>query len=508
MPRDSQGNFTNQFNWEQDAANGIGIEADRHQQGDDDQAQGLTDSLDRQGRGGMNANLAMGTNTITGLGEGSAATDAANIKQIQETPFTIGTDTGTANNYVIALSPAITAYNEGLRVRFYASNSNTGASTITVNAVTPAVPLQWAGKDLVADTVRSGVLVEADYDGNAFQIVNVPEVLPVQYGGAPDSYLNTLVNSGFEVAQFGTSVSLNNSSGYALDNWTALSGTYAATVSRVSAVNASTRYALRAQRDAGQTGTTGNLYFEHPFETEDIARLRGRRITVSFNATAGSNFSASGSQITVAVYAGTGTERARLNSAYTSETEVINSATTISTTSARYSVTSAGTVPDTTTQLTVAFFYAPTGTAGTNDWFEISAPNLQIGTAATEYVGAYYSDELERSQRLYQPLNQLGANVFEYGVFQTTDILVFGYRFHEQMRQAPTLITTGTPADYAVADFAGASASNCTSVPSISAATENGALMVFTSTGHGLSVGSTGRAQSTGSGTLAFDARL
>lgn len=200
MPRDSQGNFTNQYNWVDDEANGINIESSRHQSGDDDQAQGITDSLDRKGRGGMQADFLGGNFKLTQIKDGTAASDGVNVSQMQTNPFTIGEDTGSANAYVISLTPAITAYTEGLRVRFYAGNTNTGASTLQVNSLTPAPPLQWAAKDIVANTIRAGSLVEADYDGNAFQIINVPEILPQQYGGTGETSLGAaLPGSGRQI---------------------------------------------------------------------------------------------------------------------------------------------------------------------------------------------------------------------------------------------------------------------------------------------------------------------
>lgn len=184
MPRDSQGNFSNVRNWVQDAANGINIEPDLHQDGDDDQAQGLTDSLDRQGRGGMQADLAMGNNKVIQVNEGTVSSDAANVGQIQNGAFTYaGTDTGTANSYVVTLSPPITAYNAGLTLSFKPANSNTGASTLQVDGVVPGPSIKWQSLELVADTIKAGELVTVRYDGLDFVMINSPEILPVEYGG-------------------------------------------------------------------------------------------------------------------------------------------------------------------------------------------------------------------------------------------------------------------------------------------------------------------------------------
>lgn len=172
MPRDSQGNFSNVYNWEQDAANGIGIEADRHQEGDDDQAQGLTDSLDRKGRGGMQAALQMGNFAITQQAEGSGLTGGVNLGQAQKQEYSQGTDTGSANTYQVTLSPAPSAYTTGLVVRFVPNANNTGASTLQIGALTPAPALQFQNKDLVSGAITTDSTVEAVFDGTSFQITS------------------------------------------------------------------------------------------------------------------------------------------------------------------------------------------------------------------------------------------------------------------------------------------------------------------------------------------------
>lgn len=80
-------------------------------------------------------------------------------------------DTGAANAYVVAVNPAITAYTEGLTVRFRVVNGNTGASTL--NAGAGAVPLvnDVAGALLSGDAPAGGI-ISATYDKtlNAFLI--------------------------------------------------------------------------------------------------------------------------------------------------------------------------------------------------------------------------------------------------------------------------------------------------------------------------------------------------
>lgn len=79
-------------------------------------------------------------------------------------------DTGTANNYAIALNPALTGYIEGMPIHFKAATTNTGASTLNINGL-GAKPIKRNGGDLLADTIKAGQIVCVTYDGVNFQLV-------------------------------------------------------------------------------------------------------------------------------------------------------------------------------------------------------------------------------------------------------------------------------------------------------------------------------------------------
>lgn len=95
MPFDPQGNFTRVMNWQDDAANSIPIVASRHDDEDDNFAQGLSNTLCRDGRAAMTGNLKMGSFKITGLGNGTANNDAVTKGQLdaQNTSLTTAINT-------------------------------------------------------------------------------------------------------------------------------------------------------------------------------------------------------------------------------------------------------------------------------------------------------------------------------------------------------------------------------------------------------------------------------
>ena len=122
--------------WVQDRDAGTKILATRHDTHDQDLADGINATLEKSGSNAATGNLDIGSNRITLVADGTAKTDAATVNQIQSNaPAFQATDTGTANAYVIALSPAITAYAAGQAITFQAANASTTASTLNVNTL-------------------------------------------------------------------------------------------------------------------------------------------------------------------------------------------------------------------------------------------------------------------------------------------------------------------------------------------------------------------------------------
>lgn len=90
MPRDSQGNFTLPSGTL--VSTGDTILVSQHNPALQDLEQSMSNSLDRNGSGGMRANLSMGNNRITGLLPGVEQTDAATVGQVGGVPFGVVVD--------------------------------------------------------------------------------------------------------------------------------------------------------------------------------------------------------------------------------------------------------------------------------------------------------------------------------------------------------------------------------------------------------------------------------
>lgn len=173
MPFNGSGIFTRVHNWVDDENAAIDITASRCDAEDDGFATGLSTCITKDGQTTITANLPMATYRHTGVGNAVDRTDYSAAGQVQDGAMVYAADSGTADTYAITLAPAITAYAAGQVFVFKAGNSNTGASTLNVNAVGAKNILDHRGSALTADTiVQDGVYVVV-YDGTQFQLVTL-----------------------------------------------------------------------------------------------------------------------------------------------------------------------------------------------------------------------------------------------------------------------------------------------------------------------------------------------
>ena len=213
---------------------------------------------------------------------------------------------------------------------------------------------------------------------------------------------NSFLNSNFSIWQRGTSIACS-STAYGADRWQAYRTVAGATISR-QVTNDTTnlpfiQYAARVQRDSGNTATTA-IFIGQSLETVNSIPLVGKSVTFSFYARAGANYSAASSALSVIVSSGTGTDQNVLTS-YTGANNFISQTATLTTTWQRFTYT--GTVPTTAQEVGTYIYYTPVGTAGANDYFEITGVQLEIAASATAYSpnAATFQGELAACQRYY-----------------------------------------------------------------------------------------------------------
>jgi len=220
---------------------------------------------------------------------------------------------------------------------------------------------------------------------------------------AVTSNRNKIINGDFNIWQRSTSVSVaasqNNS--YAADRWALTTTANSACVVSRQATGDTTNlpfipYCARVQRNSGQTGTSG-IYFDQSIETLNSYPFIGKTVAVSFYARKGTNYSATSSQLVVQLIGGTGTDQ-NVGTA-TGVTVLVSSGATLTGTWQRFTATA--TVATTYTQLFLRTVFLPTGTAGANDYFEITGVQLEEGAVATPFEFEDIGTTLAKCQRYY-----------------------------------------------------------------------------------------------------------
>jgi hypothetical protein len=261
---------------------------------------------------------------------------------------------------------------------------------------------------------------------------------------------NPIINGGLDIwsrGVTGTANSASAGSGYNADRWQNYAAGTAITVSR-QATNDTTnlpniQYCARVQRNSGQTSLSV-VQMAQSLESVNSTPFVGKAVTFSFYARAGANFS--GTNLIPNLYANTGTDQ-NVVSTFSAYNGVSTTPVTLTTTWQRFVGT--GTVPTSTNQLGIQMYYTPTGTAGTNDYFEITGFQIDLGTYTASTAPAFrrsqgtIQGELAACQRYYYRTTSSSAATFSTvgGASSTTNAYV-------QVRMPQTMRTTASTIDF------------------------------------------------------------
>ena len=169
----SDGVFTGTSIWQSNRDAGTKIVADRHDTHDQDLATGINQAINKDGSNAFTGAADLGSQKITSLADGTAHTDGVNAGQIQDGGLIFqATDSGSANTYAIALTPAVTAYVAGQVFHFKAANASSGASTLNVNALGAKNIKKKNDQDIAAGDIEQNAIVSVIYDGTSFQMLS------------------------------------------------------------------------------------------------------------------------------------------------------------------------------------------------------------------------------------------------------------------------------------------------------------------------------------------------
>jgi hypothetical protein len=269
--------------------------------------------------------------------------------------------------------------------------------------------------------------------------------------------VNPVINGAFDVWQRGTSVAGSGSAyNYTADRWQ-MNAVADYTVSRQATGDttnlANVQYCARVQRNNASTATTAHRIIQN-FETVNSIPYAGKTITLSFYARAGANYSSASSILNADIFSGTGTDQNRGVGGYTGSATVLTSTSTLTTTWQRFSYT--GTVAATATELAIFLYYTPVGTAGANDYFEVTGVQIDIGNVALPFrrSGGTIQGELAACQRYYfrTTAGTAFGTVANYGYAKSSTEGVFSISAPVTMRVAPTSVDFGNVAFVNYAD--------------------------------------------------------
>lgn len=152
MPRDGSGNWTRPAGASAVASATASSSAYNDVLTDLETA--ITNSINTSGTKPFGANQSVGGFKFTSMGAGAAIGDAVNLAQAQGRIFAWASAGGTADVITATLSPAITAYTEGMQLVVRGAGANTVASpTVNFNAVGAKKIYKGAGAVLVAGDI-------------------------------------------------------------------------------------------------------------------------------------------------------------------------------------------------------------------------------------------------------------------------------------------------------------------------------------------------------------------
>lgn len=262
------------------------------------------------------------------------------------------------------------------------------------------------GSIVTADLANSAITTAKIADNNITQ-AKFDTAIPLS------GMRNAIINGSFDVWQrlSGSSITFSPTANYinynAADRWFVGQNPTAGslTISQATADNSQFLYGLRFGRTDGQTSTSnGQVYLGQTLETVVARRFAGQTATLSFwvkkNTAGGATPPTS---LSVRVYAGQGTDQSSftwMTSGWTGQSTVLDQTITTTGTMTRYSYSFS--VPSTTKQLLLHYYYTPTTSPASGEWFQIEGVQLEVGSQATPFEHRPYGSELVVCQRYYE----------------------------------------------------------------------------------------------------------
>lgn len=195
-------------------------------------------------------------------------------------------DTGTANAYIATLVPAIASYVAGQLVQFKATNANTTASTVNVNGLGAKTIKKLGGAtDLVSGDIAAGMVVQLEYDGTNFVMLNPVANAPITSSGI--KFGGTGVDGALTVSSGNTNIDLGGAA-YFLKNYSSISITGTGSVTFINPNAAGTVIHLKCSGNTTLTSSAAPM-----LDASGCGAAFGAKGVNSGSATAGTDITTS-----------------------------------------------------------------------------------------------------------------------------------------------------------------------------------------------------------------------
>jgi len=249
-------------------------------------------------------------------------------------------------------------------------------------------------------------------------------------------------HSAFDFWQRGTTFT-SGSAMYTADRWPISPNGGTMTISRINSDLTGFRYAMRVQRPQGGT-TTAQIYLGQGLVTEDVIHMQGKQVTISFYARAGANYSSAGSILSLGANWGTGTG-GYVYAPLTNDALLFNTGFTLTTSWQRFSYTF--TMPATMTEFRFYPYYTQSGTAGANDYYDMTGWQLELGPVATTFsrYGGNIQGELAACQRYYY---RAIPGISTYGLFEHFGVATSTTTIYSSLKLPVTMRTNPSSVDF------------------------------------------------------------
>lgn len=211
MPRNGTGTYNLPAG--QPVTSGTVISSTTHNTLMADVANALTGSIAADGQTPATANIPMGGYKLTNVSSATARTEYPTSGQVQDGSLVRLTSVaGTANAITATAAVSMAAYANGQRFSFIVGTTNTGATTININAIGAKTIKTNSTQDLGGGNLLAGTVAEIYYDGTSFQLMSRSFVEPT-FSAYRSGSTQTVSDGTYTIAQM-QSEEFDSDSGY------------------------------------------------------------------------------------------------------------------------------------------------------------------------------------------------------------------------------------------------------------------------------------------------------